>query len=266
MADGSPRTTKEGRYFIKGRRKPRPGAPPSKKGPPAPKPAPKAEAPAPAAAAPAPSALPAELSAIPVASPADILGRPWPEPTVDDAPESPDATDPDPAPTPADVGAAAPSSEPTPAGSYIAPDAPPPAAPIAAQGLAFALVAVAETSARVGIDPVEWELATEERADLAVSVQKVLDKHGIAPELSPEGELVLKLAAVTARRAPLPKTRAAIKNLFGWVTGLFRPKPAPLAETMRAPTPAPTAPAPTAPTPDKPLGEAESTAPTAPAP
>lgn len=244
-ADGTPRTTKEGRYFIKGRRKPRPGAAPKKAKRPAPvaKAAPTPEAPPPA---PAPDTLAPELAAIPKASAADILGRPWPEPTIDDdaaAPEAPEES------------AAAP-EEPTAAGSFIAPDAPPPPAAQDGAGLAFALVAIGETSARVGIDPTEWELKPEERAALAASVQKVLDKHGINPELSPEAELVLNIGAVTARRAPLPKTRAAIQRAFAWVGGFFRRPPRPAPAPAAAPANPPPAPA-------NPHQEAEQTAPPA---
>jgi len=226
--DGSPKLTNAGRYFLKGRRGPalkvspqgptvraKPAAAPRAK-PAAPSPSPVKSAEPVTAPTASADELPAALREIPRANVSDILGRDLPPVTV--APEGEGAPE-----VEIETEEAPPAAAPA-EGSYVAPDAPAAAAEgagLQSEGFAALAVSVFETSARVGIDPDEWELKPEERADLTGSVCKVLDKYGIGGEVSPETELAVALIAVGVRRAPLPKTRSKLKEWFGGMWAKF---------------------------------------------
>lgn len=256
--DGSPRINRAGFCYLKGRRKARNGKGKAqlaakraaRANPPPAKPAPETpevKPPEPAPAAPAvPEGLPREIG---LARPSDIVAE-MPPVTIDE-PTPGASQDPE---TPQDPDA-----------SYVAPDEPAPAGvadPAAGAtagavpaadpqqaGLATMAVEVYEQTGRALIDAKEWEFEPPERAWMAGKVTAVLEKHGINPELSEEGELALCMGVIAMRRSHLPKTRAWLAGAWGWFAGLFAPR-----------KPAPKNPPPQA---DKPRNEADQPAPTA---
>lgn len=211
--DGAPRTTKDGRFFLKGKRGP--GAKKSPAGPTAARdnlPAADSKSVAPA---PSPSPVnPGELPPLTMqpATERDILGD-FAKPTI-----APDAAEPVPEAAPPPEGAA-------PLVSTVGAD-PAEAAPGAAADDSFAVVCVtvAEDSARLTIDAQEWELAELERARLVAKLNAVFAEEGIGQNMSPKGALMAEIVAVCGRRMHKPKTRVWLVNAWGWLMGLFAPK------------------------------------------
>lgn len=171
----------------------------------------------------------------------ELLGE-FAEPTIAPGETAPSETEPaaDAPDTPADDGQPAPST--------LGADAPPAPAPgqLTNQGLAVAIVSAIETHARFGIDDAEWKFERAETDELAGSMQRILEKHDINPDLSPEGDFALKLGMMMYRRAPLPKTRAWLGGIWAGVKRLFGPKKAPVVPADKAPA-APAQPAQVAP-------------------
>ncbi len=209
--DGTPKTTKTGRYFVKGKRPPlnRKGRtnPPLKKAPPG---TPEIRPPAPVKPPPKPTP-PGELPPLQMspATEADILGD-FAKPTIRPGEPEPAANTPEPAPE----GAA-------PMASEVAADAPAP--DVNSTALAGAAVGMLEMTHRAGIDPDEWALKDAERQAGVERIQRALEKHGISPEISPEGEVMLWYASLWMTRMHREKSRtwlgekiARLKRVLGF--------------------------------------------------